>query len=68
MTTLAAIIIPGGLAGLAITLIVFLAIAAIVVVASRAMGVAPPAWLIQLFWILVAAVVCIAAVRFVAGL
>ncbi len=64
MIPLAAIIIPGGVAGMAIWIILIAAIAAIVFVALRQMGVAIPPWVIQIFWILVVAVVCIAAIKF----
>ena len=65
---IAAIVIPGGIAGLAITVVLVVAIVAIVLVACREMGVAIPGWLVQVFWIALAAVVCISAIRFVAGL
>lgn len=58
---------PGGIAGLAIWIIIVAAIAAIVFVACKAMGVAIPAWVIQVFWILVIAVVCILAIKFLVG-
>ena len=56
------------LAALAIFIIVLLALAGIVRVFCGVAGVGVPAWVVQLFWIIVAAVVCIAAVRFIAGL
>lgn len=68
MTTLAALTIPGGIAGLAIWLVIAAAIVGIVFVACRAMGVAIPGWVIQIFWIVVVCVVCVMAIRFVAGL
>jgi hypothetical protein len=68
MTTIAplvaAIAIPGGIGGLAIWIILVAAIAAVVFVATQAMGVPIPGWVTQVFWILVIAVVCIAAVKF----
>lgn len=60
----AAIAFPGGIAGLAIWIIIVAAVAAIVFVACRAMGVAIPGWVIQVFWVVVIAVVCIAAIKF----
>lgn len=48
---------------LAIAVIFIAAVVAIVFVAVRAMGLAIPAWLIQVFWIVIAAFVCIAAIR-----
>ena len=68
MTLLAAIIIPGGIAGLAIWIVIVAAVAAIVFVATKAMGVAIPAWVLNVFWIVIIAVVCVAAIKFVAGL
>lgn len=66
--TLLALAIPGGIVGLAIWLVIVAAIVGIVFVACKAMGVAIPGWVVQVFWIVVVAVVCIAAIRFVAGL
>ena len=60
---LAALVFPGGIAGLAIAVIIVAAVVAIVFVACKQMGVAIPAWVVQVFWILVVAVVCIAAIR-----
>lgn len=54
----------GGLVNLAITIVIVAAVAAIVFIACRAMGVGIPGWVIQVFWVLVIAVVCIAAIRF----
>jgi hypothetical protein len=65
---IAALVMPGGIAGLAIWIVVLLAIAGIVGVFCRVSGVSVPGWVVQLFWILIAAVACIAAIRFVAGL
>ena len=53
---------------MAITLVIFLAVVALVIVACRAFGIAIPAWVQQVIWICVAAVVIIAAIKFVAGL
>lgn len=63
----AALTIPGGIAGLAIWIIVIAAIVAIVFVACKAMGVAIPGWVIQVFWIVVIAIVCIAAIQLLVG-
>lgn len=63
----AALTIPGGIAGLAITIILIAAVAAIVFVACRAMGVAIPGWVINVFWIVVVAFVCIVAIKFLLG-
>jgi hypothetical protein len=54
-------------AGLAIWIIIVAAVAAIVWVALRTMGVAIPGWVMQVFWILVVAVVCILAIKFLVG-
>lgn len=53
--------------GLAITVILVAAVVAIVFVACRAMGVAIPGWVVQVFWILVIAVVCIFAIKLLLG-
>lgn len=63
----AALAIPGGIAGLAITIIIIAAVAAIVFVACRAMGLAIPGWVINVFWIVVVAFVCIVAIKFLVG-
>ncbi len=60
----AAILVPGGIAGMAILVIIVAAVAAIVFIALRQMGVAIPPWVVQVFWVLVVAVVCIAAIKF----
>jgi len=60
----AAIVFPGGIAGIAIAIILIAAVAAIVFIALRQMGVAIPPWVIQVFWVLVVAFICIAAIRF----
>lgn len=57
--------------GIAHWIVVAIAIAAavgIMYVAMRQFGVEPPAWAVQIFWIVIVAVVAITAVRFVAGL
>ena len=45
--------------------LVIAAIIAIGFIASRAMGVSPPPWLVQILWIVVILIVAIFAIRFV---
>jgi hypothetical protein len=52
---------------LAIWIIIVAAVAAIVFVALRTMGVAIPGWVVQIFWIVVVAIVCILAIKFLVG-
>lgn len=59
---------PGSIAGFLIWLIIVCAAIGIAFVAMRVIGVQPPAWAIQIFWIVVVAVVAILAIRFVASL
>jgi len=47
---------------LAVCIIGFAAIVAIVMIALRKFGITPPEWFIQVLWVLVVAFVCIAAV------
>lgn len=61
-------LLAGGFDGLAKWAVIVITLAAIVFLACQVMKVAIPGWLIQLIWIVVAAVVCIAAINFVAGL
>lgn len=63
MMTLAAIVIPGGIAGMAIWVIIVAAIVAIVFIACRAMGVAIPPWVVQVFWVVIIAIVCVFAIK-----
>jgi hypothetical protein len=63
----AALVIPGGIAGLAIWLILLAAVVAIVFIACRAMGIAIPGWVVQVFWIVVIAFVCIFAIKLLLG-
>ena len=65
---IADILIPGGLAQIAIFIVVIAAIVALVYIALRKFGVSIPDWVVQVFWILVVAVVIIIAIKFVAGL
>ncbi len=53
---------------IAIAIIIIGAIIAVVYVGLRKMGTPIPDWVIQIFWILVVAVVCILAIRFLSGL
>lgn len=52
---------------IAIWVIIVLAVVGIVFVAAPAMGVAVPGWAVTVFWIVVVAVVCIFAIKFLAG-
>lgn len=63
-----ALTMPGGIAGLAIYIVLIAAVLAIVVIACRAMGVAIPPWAIQVCWIIVIAAVCIWAIKFLMSL
>lgn len=53
---------------LAIAIVIIAAIVGLVYVALRQFGVAIPAWVVQVFWIVAVAIVVILAIRFVAGL
>jgi hypothetical protein len=55
-------------ASIAIFIIIVAAIVAIVFVALRQFGIAIPAFVVYIFWILVCAVVCILAIRFLMSL
>lgn len=55
---------PTGIVGIAIWIIIVAAVVAIVFIACRAMGVAIPPWVIQVFWVVIIAVVCIFAIKF----
>lgn len=48
-----------------VAIVVIAAAVALVYVALRQFGVAVPAWVVQVFWIVVIAIVVIAAIRFV---
>ena len=50
---------------IAVYAIVIAAVVAIVWIAMRAMGVQPPGWAVQVFWVVVIAIVCILAIRLV---
>jgi hypothetical protein len=53
---------------MAIAAIIVAAVVGIVYVAFRQMGVAIPPWVIQVVWILIVAIVCILAIKFLVGL
>jgi hypothetical protein len=55
---------PANLASMAIYLVIIAAIIAVVLVAFQAFGIAIPAFVITIGWILAAAFVVIAAIRF----
>lgn len=55
---------PGGVAGIAVWIIIVAAVVAIVFIACKAMGVTIPGWVVQVLWILVIAAVCVWAVKF----
>ena len=57
-----------GLIQWAIFIVIIAAIVAVVFVALKQFGIAIPGWVITIFWILVVAVVCIGAIRFLASL
>lgn len=50
---------------MAIGIVIFIAIIALVTIFVRQSGVAIPAWLINVFWVVVAAVVVIGAIKVV---
>jgi hypothetical protein len=58
---------PAGIAGWVIWLVVIAAVVGIALVALRAAGVAVPPFVIQIGWIVVCAVLAIAAIRFLLG-
>jgi hypothetical protein len=53
---------------LAVAIIIAIAIIAVVVVFTRAAGVTIPGWLVQILWIVLAAICAILAVRFLLSL
>jgi hypothetical protein len=60
--------LPRTIAGWAIWLVILIAVVAAVYVGAGAMGVAIPRWVVTLFWIVIAAVVVIGVIRFLASL
>lgn len=63
-----ALIYGWSLTELAIAVVLVAAVCALVFVALRQFGIAIPDWVVQVFWILVVAMVVIAAIRFLAAL
>ncbi len=57
-----------GIGEFVIAIIIVAAIIAVLFIALRQFGITIPPWVIQVFWVLVAAVVCILAVRFLLSL
>ena len=53
---------------MAILVVIIAAVVALVAIALRKFGVAIPDWVVQVFWVLVVAVVIIFAIRFVMSL
>lgn len=69
MTGILAQVIGGwGVGQIAIAVVVIAAVVALVYIALRQFGVAIPAWVQQVFWILVVAFVIILAIRLVLGM
>lgn len=65
---IAQIVAGYSLGQLAIAVVIVAAVVALVYVALRQFGIQIPAWVQQVFWILVVAIVVIAAIRFLLGL
>jgi len=70
-----ALLAQGGLRGfdwsigsIAIAIVIIAAVVALVYIALRQFNVSIPAWVVQVFWVLVVAVVVILAIRFVLSL
>lgn len=59
---------PTTISGWAIWLVIAAAICAVVYVALTTFGIGIPAWVVTVFWILVVAVVIVAAIKFLASL
>ncbi len=57
-----------GIVGWVILLIIVVAVVAIGLIFLRVAGIQVPQWAWQVFWIVVAAVVCILAIKFLVGL
>lgn len=69
MTLFAQSLLRGwSLGDLLVTAVLCAAAVALAWVAMKRFGVYPPAWLVEVFWIVVAAVVVVAAIRFVLSL
>jgi hypothetical protein len=56
-----------GIAGIITWVIIIAAAIAILVIALRAMGMAVPAWAVNIFWVVLIAVVAILAIKIVMG-
>ena len=56
-----------GFADLAVWVVVIAAVVCLASIALRRFGVKIPGWLVEVFWVVVAAVVIIIAIRLVAG-
>lgn len=69
MSLLAAVFIQGGgawgIGQIAIAIVVFAAVCALVYVALNAFGIGVPSWVQQVVWIVIVAIVVILAIRFV---
>lgn len=64
-----AVLVAGfSLVDLAVLIVVMAAIIALVYVALRAFGVAPPPWVVHCFWIVVVTFVVILCIKLVAGM
>lgn len=61
------IAIPGSFSGLAVWLVLIVAVCAIVFIATKAMGITIPQWAIQVLTIVFIAIVCIWAIQFLVG-
>lgn len=69
MNTLAAVFVGGmSLGQIAIAIVVFAAVVALVYVALRQFGISIPEWVANVVWIVIVAVVVILAIRFVMSL
>ncbi len=67
-TTIALAFAGWGIGEIAVAIIIVAAVVAVVFVALRKFNVAIPEWVVQIFWIMVVAVVCILAIRFLLSL
>ena len=66
---LAQIMIRGwGIGEMAIAIVIIVAVVALVLIGCRAMGVEIPGWVVQVFWVIIIAMVIIAGIRFVMSL
>lgn len=52
---------------LAVAAVVILGVLAIVYIASHAMGVIIPSWVVSIFWVLLVVFIAVLAIRFVTG-